>query len=287
MADDSGKVGGSGSTGGTTSATHTGNTRGTTEQKGVSASERAEVNRATEAVGDREVADQAAKVTGAASTTDGFETAAAAKTEATKAKDADDAKIEAVADQLAQASPTADKLVAEFRAAGGTFVASPKGSFITGQDDPNPKIHVGPGSTEDQLSSVAHELGHFDFRGNPQGKYQPPGTGQGLTDHQIEMARQHDYIASNAKANLADEGHATIVEKQIRDEVLQNSGVDIGVSGLPVDHPLLSKRGSLDEQRAAIGDYFGTHLSTSTDNENYRSYYNQSYIDFYSQNFLP
>lgn len=287
MAEDSGKVGGSGSTGGTTSANNTGKTSGATEQKGVSASDRAEVKGATEAVSDREVADQAAKVTGAETTTDGFETAAAAKAEATKTKDAEDAKIEAVADKLAKASPTAEKLVADFRAAGGTFVASPKGSFLTGQEDANPKIHVGPGSTEDQMSSVAHELGHFDFRGNPQGAYQPPGTGRGKTDHQIEMARQHDYIVNNANADLADEGHATIVEKQIRDEVLKSSGVDIGVSGLPVDHPLLSKRGSLDEQRAAIGDYFGTHLSTSTDEENYRSYYNQSYIDFYNQNFLP
>lgn len=287
MAEDSGRVGGAGASSGAGGPSNTGDTGGATEAKGVSASDRAEVNQATAEVSDRAVADQAAKVTGGATSTDGFETAAAAKTEATKAKEAADAKIEAVADRLAKASPTADKLVSEFRAAGGTFVASPRGSYITGVEGPNPTIHVGPGSLKAQMGSVAHELGHFDFRGDPQGAYQAPGTGRGKTDHQIEMARQHDYIVNNANADLADEGHATIVEKQIRDEVLKSSGVDIGVSAFSADHPLLSKPGSLEERRAAIGDYFGSHLSTSTNNENYRAYYNQTYIDFYNQNFLP
>lgn len=286
MAEDSGKVGGAGATGGGGNVGGTSQAGGATEAKGVSAQDRSEVDMATSGVTASEITAQANKVTGAATTTDGFEKAAAT-TDPAKAKAAEDAKVAASADALAKASPTADKLLSEFRAAGGTLVSSPKGSYITGKEGPNPTIHVGPGTTQEQMRSIAHELGHFDFRGNPQGAYQPPGPGRGLTDHQIEMSREHDYIVNNANAKLADEGHATLVGKTIRDEVLKNTGTDIGVSGFATNNPLLSKGGPLNQRRNEIGDYFGSQLKTSTNDENYRAYYNQSYIDFYRQNFLP
>lgn len=197
----------------------------------------------------------------------------------------ENAKVEAVADRLAATSPTAAGLLSSFRASSGVFERSAKGGWFSNAD--RPTIGVPAGTELENMRTIAHELGHFGFVGNPQGAYAAPGRPAGVTDRQIEHQRQADYVVANANARLADEGNAALTNKAIRDEVMARTGLDIGVSGFANPGSMPLGVGTVDQQRQAIGDFFGTNLTTSTTGQNYRSYYGQSYIDHYARNHLP
>lgn len=199
---------------------------------------------------------------------------------------AENARVEALADRLAGLSPTAAGLLSSFRAAGGVFERSPLGGWFD-ENRERPTIGVPTGTDEQNMRTIAHELGHFDFVGNPQGAYAAPGRPTGVTDRQIEHTRQADYIRDNTNARLADEGNAALMNRTIRDEVFAATGIDLGVSGDLVGNPMPFGVGTVEAQRAALGDYFGTNLTTSTTGENYRSYYGGSYRDHYDANHLP
>ncbi len=199
---------------------------------------------------------------------------------------AENAKVEAIADRLATMSPTAAGLLSSFRAQDGVFERSAKGGWFNTVDG-RPTIGVPAGTELQNMRTIAHELGHFGFVGNPQGAYSAPGLGTGVTDRQMEHQRQADYIGANTNARLADEGNATLANKTIRDEVMAATGLDIGVSGFPGGTVGPMGVGTLDQQRAAIGDFFGTNLTTSTTGQNYRSYYGEAYRDFYEGRHLP
>ncbi|MCK6549104.1 hypothetical protein L6R52_24890 [Myxococcota bacterium] len=191
--------------------------------------------------------------------------------------------VDAIANRLAESSPTARGLVDNFRAAGGTFVHSERGSFF---DRNTNQIHVAPGTPEQRMQLVAHELGHFDYRNNPDKAYAPPGRPDGVTDRQIEHRRQAEYITTNVNRQLADEGHASVINRQIRDEVFARTGVDIGINGNDPRNPM-TFGGTIPEQRRTLGDYFGANNFTSTTGENYRSYYGRAYIEHYARHHLP
>src|SRR5262249_5037323 len=114
-------------------------------------------------------------------------------------------EVDRVAARLAADSPTAAGLLSAFRAAGGRFEHSFRGGYF--RDGATPAIGVPMGTDEARMQTVAHELGHFDFRNNPLRSYVPPGTPPGLTDHQIEQRREHDYIVANGNRGLLDEGN--------------------------------------------------------------------------------
>jgi hypothetical protein len=162
-------------------------------------------------------------------------------------------------------------------------VLSEKGSFF---DRSKMEIHVGPGTPEQRMQVVAHELGHFDYRNNPDKGYVAPGRPTGATDRQIEHRRQAEYISTNVNRQLADEGHASVINRQIRDEVRAKTGVDIGINGNDPNNPMTFS-GSVPEQRRTLGDYFGANNITSTTGENYRSYYGRGYIQHYERHHLP
>lgn len=195
-------------------------------------------------------------------------------------------RVEAVADRLGALSPTAQRLVDDFRANGGTFVRSERGGWFNNAGE-RPVIGVPRGTPEANMLTIAHELGHYEFRNNPERAYQAPGRPTGASDRQIEHRRQADYMRNNADANLRDEGHASLVNRVIRDEVLAKTGLDLGVAGnIP---SALTQPGAAPQsaQRRSIGDYFGANLFTSTNGENYRSYYSDHYRRDYEQRFMP
>lgn len=198
------------------------------------------------------------------------------------------AAVEALADRLAASSPTAAGLLADFRAAGGTFQHSYGGGMFNRNPGGSPTIGVPAGTDAQRMQTIAHELGHFDYRNNPDASYVQPGRPAGLTDHQIEQRRERDYIVENTNRRLADEGNAAIINNAIRNELRAATGIDIGVAGDIPGRPMpFNSAAPIADQRRAIGDYFGSHLTTSTTGENYRSYYGQTYIDHYRDNFMP
>jgi hypothetical protein len=247
--------------------------------------------RADEAESTREAARETARgeALGRAGAVDGAERAPRTPSEGTLAelgRREENKRVEAMADHLGTLSPTAQRLVDDFRANGGTFVRSERGGWFNNHGE-RPVIGVPAGSPQDNMLTIAHELGHYEFRNNPERGYQPPGRPTGASDRQIEHRRQAEYMRSNADANLRDEGHASLVNRVIRDEVLAKTGTDLGVAG---DIPsALTQPGAAPQaaQRRSIGDYFGANLFTSTNGENYRSYYSDHYRRDYERRFMP
>lgn len=247
--------------------------------------------RADEAESAREAARETARgnALGRAGTVDGVENTRRTPSEGTLAeigRREENKRVEAVADRLGALSPTAQRLVDDFRANGGTFVRSERGGWFNNAGE-RPVIGVPRGTPEANMLTIAHELGHYEFRNNPERAYQAPGRPTGASDRQIEHRRQADYMRGNADANLRDEGHASLVNRVIRDEVLAKTGLDLGVAGnIP---SALTQPGAAPQsaQRRSIGDYFGANLFTSTNGENYRSYYSDHYRRDYEARFMP
>ena len=121
------------------------------------------------------------------------------------------------------------------------------------------------------VQSIAHESGHALFTPDP---YIPPA---GLTKDQ--------YVTQNTNRNLRDEGEATLMNVQVRNEINGNGGPDIGIAGTKTDKYAeiagkdhdYSKR---DAARQEIGDVYadGEHTSTPP-KPSYRDYYSKQYTD--------
>lgn len=262
----------------------------TEETNTASAQERAEVSQAAAETSKEEVRAQEDAVTAQARSGDNFERTAqpaspvgiTPPTAATQR-----AELNTLADRMSTSSPRARELISDFRNNGGTFEPSQRGGYF---DKDKKVIGVPAGSDNDRMRTMAHELGHYEYSKTGLGDYVPPGQPSpgAKSDHAMEQRREHEYVVNNANRRLADEGHATMTNNQIRNEMKASSGVDIGVSGDNPFKPMpLNPSAPADEQRRAIGDYYGTNLNTSTTGENYRSYYNAPYLKHYRENYLP
>jgi hypothetical protein len=259
----------------------------TEETNTASADERAEVSAAASETTRDEVRAQEDSVTASARTGDNFERTAqpAAPSGILTGTAAQRAELNTLADRMSATSPRARELIGDFRNNGGTFEPSEKGGYF---DKDKKVIAVPGGSDEQRMQTMAHELGHYDYSKTSDGAYVPPGgpTG-GITDSQIEQRRESNYITRNTDRRLADEAHATLTNNQIRNEMRASSGVDIGVAGDSAGKPMpFMPSAPFNEQRRVIGDFYGTNLKTSTTGENYRAYYNETYIKHYRENFL-
>lgn len=269
----------------------------TEEANNASANERAEVSKAAAETSNNEVRAQEDKVTAKAQEGDNFERTAQPAgtpqpagpvgiTPPTAASQ--QAELNTLADRMSASSPRARELVSDFRNNGGTFEPSSRGGYF---DKDKKVIGVPAGSDNDRMRTMAHELGHYDYSKTNKGDYVPPGEPSpgAKSDHAREQRREHEYVVNNTNRRLADEGHATMTNDQIRREMKASSGVDIGVSGdgTPLKPMPLNPSAPADEQRRTIGEYYGANLKTSTSGENYRAYYNETYLKHYRENYLP
>jgi type VI secretion system secreted protein VgrG len=149
------------------------------------------------------------------------------------------------------------------------------GSYCTRKDkiiviDEGQKNHP-----EEVVQTLSHESGHALYTPDPY------VTLDGLS--------KPDYVARNVNRLLKDEGEATLMNAQVRQEILNNGGADIGIAGaqaakyeqLAAQYPAAADR---DVARQEIADLFadGEHPSTSPD-ETYREYYSKVYSNSYDK----
>jgi uncharacterized Zn-binding protein involved in type VI secretion len=161
-------------------------------------------------------------------------------------------------------SPTMQRQIAEFDAAGGAIRhtnPSEKGSFF---DTSSREIAINPNMTPEQQTNVlAHELGH--------------ATNPTKTPDATTVGRD-EYV----KACLRDEGYAQHSSGIARNEIAANGGSDIGPPfsgdrGRAAEYQAISnelQNGQVDHD-VAMGDMESLmrHETTSTTGDNYADYY--------------
>ena len=112
--------------------------------------------------------------------------------------------------------------------------------------------------------------------------YVPP---DGLTRQQ--------YIDQNVARSLRDEGEATMTNSDVRREISNNGGPDIGIAGAqPNTYQQIADRhpdpADRNQARTEIGNAYadGEHPST-TPGQTYRQYYSQPYADYWDNHVAP
>ena len=132
------------------------------------------------------------------------------------------------------------------------------------------------------MQTMAHETGHALYTADP---YVGP---EGLSKKQ--------YVAANVRRQLRDEGEATIMNMQIRRELLKRTHghMDIGVAGRQANRykrlfeRYRSRLGNpkvRDKLRTRIGNIFADHEHPSTDpSKTYRQNYSEFWSDTYDKN---
>jgi len=181
-------------------------------------------------------------------------------------------------DAIAAKSPILEANIKALQASGWAISYGPagKGSYT----DRKAKQIVIDSSQKNSPTSVvqtlAHESGHARYTPDP---YTPP---TGLTKDQ--------YVQANVDHSLKDEGEATMTNVQVRDQILQNGGPDIGVAGaqssqyeaIAQQYPNPSQR---DQAREAIGQVFANGEHPSTDpSSTYGQYYAKPFSDYWDNN---
>ncbi len=214
---------------------------------------------------------------GAAAAPEGGAGAAAAAA-APAAKKGVDSGLGDGVDALVEKSPTLKSNVEQLQKDGWTieYGEAGKGTYA---DKTQKKIVVDSnkkGDDEGVARSLAHESGHAMYQEEP---YVPPA---GLTKEQ--------YVEKNVQRHLKDEGEATLTNAQVRNEIKENGGPDIGISGAQSEkyakiaekYPDPKDR---DKARQEIADVFAEGEHPSTDpSKTYEEYYAKTYADFYDKN---
>jgi uncharacterized protein involved in type VI secretion and phage assembly len=185
------------------------------------------------------------------------------------------------ADGLISMSPTLSRNIAALQAQGWTISYGTAGAGSS-TDRTAKRIVIDPNEQNNPnllTQTLAHESGHAMYTPDPY--VQPTG-----------LTRQQ-YIDQNTNSSLKDEGEATMTNANVRREINNNGGPDIGIAGAQPDkyqqiankYPDPAQR---DQARQEIGDAFadGEHPSTAP-TQTYRQYYNQPYADYYDKNVAP
>lgn len=183
-------------------------------------------------------------------------------------------------DAVVAKSPTLTANIDELKKAGWTieYGEAGKGSFA---DRTKKTIVVDPNEKDSPATvtqTLAHESGHALYEKDP---YVPP---DGLTKEQ--------YVEANTKRDLKDEGEATLTNVQVRNEINENGGPDIGIAGTQTEeyeaiaakYPEAKDR---DTARGEIGDVFAKGEKTSTTGQTYEEYYSKTYSDHYDETVAP
>jgi uncharacterized Zn-binding protein involved in type VI secretion len=180
----------------------------------------------------------------------------------------------AVADMIAK-SPTLTQNLATLQEQGWTVRYGVAGAGTTANRgtkvitiDPNQR-----GNAPSIVQSLSHESGHAMYTLPPQ----TPTTG--LTRDQ--------YVSQNTQNNLDDEGEATLTNAQVRQEILDNGGEDIGIAGTQTpayqqSYQDYQTHGDRQRARREIGNIFADNEHPSNDvTHTYRDYYGKAYGDHY------
>ena len=126
------------------------------------------------------------------------------------------------------------------------------------------------------VQTIAHESGHALYQADA---YVPPN---GLT--------RQEYIDANASSSLKDEGEATLMNVQIRDEILKNNGPDIGIAGTQgatyeKSYQNYQQHGDREKARTEIGHVFANNeVPSTTPDKTYKQYYSKPYEDHWDKN---
>lgn len=185
-------------------------------------------------------------------------------------------------DALTAQSPTLKSNIDTLQKGGWTirYGDAGKGSYC----DKNQKIIVIDSQLQNDSSSVtqvlSHESGHALYTADP---YVSP-TGR----------TKDEYVSLNTNRELKDEGEATLVNSKVRQEILKNSGTDIGISGTQIAsyEKAIAKYTSdvdRDKARQEIADIFADNEQPSgtPSGTTYRSHYSKHYSDFWDNEVAP
>ncbi len=184
-------------------------------------------------------------------------------------------------DKIANKSPTLRSNIEKLQADGWTIKYGEAGKGST-CDKKTKTILIDPNKKGDPAGitrSLAHESGHGLYKEDP---YVPHN---GLT--------KDEYVSRNVARNLKDEGEATLTNAQVRKEINDAGGPDIGISGTQQDkyqaiadkYPDPADR---DKARKEIGDLFGNGEKASVPpHDTYNDYYGKTYKDFYDAHPQP
>ena len=165
--------------------------------------------------------------------------------------------------QLMAKSPTLMSKFKQIQANGGRITVDDK----PGASCNKPSIRVGRGEAGGlaMIRTLAHESGHATYSPS----YVP-----------MAGSTQPQYVQGNTKAQLGDEGEATLTNMEVRDEIKSGSGEDIGVAGNQANTPQYEQiqkdyqaDGDRGRARDRIGQVFGNGEKTSTTNQPYNQYY--------------
>lgn len=132
------------------------------------------------------------------------------------------------------------------------------------------------GDTESIVQTLAHEIGHARYQEEP---FVPIG----------DLTRE-EFIDANTQRNLNNEGEATLVNLEVRQEILDNGGADIGVAGAGAeDYKKIFESGLHETDRAAaredIGNKFASGETPSTDpSKNYGDFFGDFWGEYYDNN---
>lgn len=132
------------------------------------------------------------------------------------------------------------------------------------------------GNPAGYVQTLAHETGHALYTADP---YVPPN---GLTKDQ--------YVNTNVRSCLKDEGEATLMNAQVREEILQSGGPDIGIAGSQAasykkSYSDYKVHGDREKAREEIGNIFASKEKPSTDpGKTYADYYAEPYQNYWDSN---
>lgn len=173
--------------------------------------------------------------------------------------------------ELAKKSPTLEKQLKEIEKDGWKIKLGKEGggSYANRQTK---TIVIAKGKTpEGNVGTIAHEVGHA--------RYKPPA--QVRFGEAVDGA---DYVSRNVDIHLHDEAHAKWNSAVVRDEILENTGTDIGLSGRTdyvdiwdrYESDAITRGQAMDEIATGMG---GETMSTTR--RRYRDFYTEQYQQYW------
>ena len=118
-------------------------------------------------------------------------------------------------------------------------------------------------------SLLAHEVGH--------------ALSPDVVETPMSGFTRTQYVETNLKQHLQDEGAATLNNGVIREEIVKNGGPDIGFSGRKsttyarIHRQYNAGKFTRTQAQERIGQVFGVSETTSTNGQSYRDYYTKKY----------